>query len=78
MSDLYDAIAKVLSDGSLRDGARIDALAELLDSGPVFEVWPRKTRVEVREVEAYGLKLGLDANDEATRVEFPWGADLDA
>lgn len=75
--DLYESIAAVLSDRSLRGESRIDALAALLDDGPVYEVWPRKTKVEVREIEAYGLKLGLDANDEACRVEFPWGADID-
>lgn len=75
--DLRESIAAVLADRSLRGEARIDALAALLDDDPLFEVWPRKTKVEVREIEAYGLKLGLDANDEACRVEFPWGADTD-
>lgn len=75
--DLYEAIAEVLADRSLKGESRVDALAALLGEGPVYEVWPRKTRVEVRMVEAYGLKLGLDANDEACRVEFPWGADTD-
>lgn len=43
----------------------------------VYEVYPDRTRVEVEHVEAYGLTLGLDANGEACRVNFPYGAYLD-
>ncbi len=77
MSDLQESIAELLADKSLRGEARVIALADLLDAGPVFEVWPLKTRVEVEQVEAYGLTIGLDANGDACRVEFPWGADTD-
>lgn len=44
----------------------------------VYEVYPDRTRVEVERVEAYGLTIGLDANGEACRIEFPYGAYIDA
>lgn len=43
----------------------------------VWEVYPDRTRVEVERVEAYGLTFGIDANGEACRVNFPYGAYLD-
>jgi hypothetical protein len=60
---------------------RAEQVAMLIDlfpepDGPVVdEVWPRQTRCEVERVEAYGLTLGLDANGDACRVEFPYGAE---
>lgn len=31
----------------------------------IFEAYPMHTRVEVEQVEAYGMRLGLDANGDA-------------
>ena len=56
----------------------IVALIEGLDRVDfVWEVYPDRTRVEVEQVKAYGLTLGIDANGEACRVEFGYGAYLD-
>jgi hypothetical protein len=33
-------------------------------------------RVQVEQVEAYGLTIGLDANGNAVTVEFPYGAEV--
>lgn len=33
-------------------------------------------RVEVEEVDAYGLTIGVDANGNAARVYFPHGAEV--
>lgn len=54
---------------------KIREIVKYIESGDEIEIaWPNRTRVEVEQVEAYGLVLGVDANGEACRVEFPWGA----
>jgi hypothetical protein len=73
---MRDDIAEILNDRKLRGDARIDALEALFDP-EIYEAWPHKTRVEVEQVQAYGLELGLDANGEACRVTFPYGAQID-
>jgi len=68
--------------GKTKRDEQVAAIVELIKDGEggfdfVWEVYPDRTHVEVEQVEAYGLTLGIDANGEACRVNFPYGAYLD-
>jgi hypothetical protein len=67
--------------GKTKRDEQVAAIVELIEGEAevdfVWEVYPDRTRVEVEQVEAYGLTLGVDANGEACRVNFPYGAFID-
>lgn len=79
-SDLAARIREALVGKTKRD-EQVAAMVELIEAEReidfVWEVYPDRTRVEVERAEAYGLTFGLDANGEACRVNFPYGAYLD-
>lgn len=54
----------------------IKAILEYFAPGTVTEVEAVGARVQVERVEAYGLRIGLDALGRAVRVEFPDGAEV--
>lgn len=54
----------------------IPAILEYFAVEPVGEVEIIGARVQVEEVEAYGLRIGLDTLGRAVTVEFPDGADV--
>lgn len=71
-----DDIRSIFADNRTNE-ARIRALVEYVDGyAETWSAWPKKARVQVEQVEAYGLVLGVDANGDACRVDFPRGADI--
>lgn len=79
-SELAARIREALSGKAKRD-EQVAAMVAFVEAENavdfVYEVYPDRTRVEVERVEVYGLTLGVDANGEACRVNFPYGAYLD-
>jgi hypothetical protein len=67
--------------GKTKRDEQVEAIVALIEGIDrvdfVYEVYPDRTRVEVEQVEAYGLTLGVDANGEACRVAFGYGAYVD-
>jgi hypothetical protein len=67
--------------GKTKRDEQVAAMVELIEGLDrvdfVWGVYPDRTRVEVERAEAYGLTFGLDANGEACRVNFPYGAFID-
>jgi hypothetical protein len=54
----------------------IDAILEYFALQPASVVEVIGARVGVEEVDAYGLHITLDANGNAERVVFPYGAEV--
>lgn len=79
-AELAATVREVLVGKTKRDD-QVEAIVALIEGIDrvhlVREVYPDKTRVEVERVAAYGMVVGLDANGEACRVEFPYGAYVD-
>ena len=78
--ELVKGVREALVGKTKRDD-QVEAIVAFIEAETgfdfVYEVYPDRTRVEVEQVEAYGLTLGIDANGEACRVNFPYGAHLD-
>lgn len=53
---------------------KIDRILELLDPADVYAVAVHNTHAGIEMVEAYGLKISVDANGYAAEIEFPDGA----
>lgn len=78
-ADLEQEILIILRERMSR-ADRVTALAELIyefGDPVVYGVEPRRTSVQVEQVEVYGLLIGLDANGDACRIDFPYGAEVD-
>lgn len=76
---LADDIADALKGCTKRAdqvAAMVKFIEGCLDLEAVKTAWPHMTYVEVEHVQAYGLEIGLDANGDACRVEFPYGASV--
>lgn len=56
----------------------IDAILRKFTPEVVHEVEVVGARVQIEQVEAYGLSIGLDANGNAVTVGFPYGAEVTA
>ncbi|MEU4164532.1 hypothetical protein [Actinoplanes sp. NPDC026670] len=57
---------------------KIEPIVALLDDTLIYGVAVCRTRVGIETVEAYGLTIVLDANGEATTIDFPYGAEVTA
>lgn len=55
---------------------KIDQILDYFAPEVVAEVEIVGARVQVERVEAYGLRIGLDANGNAVTIEFPYGAEV--
>jgi hypothetical protein len=45
-------------------------------AGPIYDAYPRNTHAGIEAVEAYGLRIDVDANGYASAVHFPDGAEV--
>lgn len=75
--DLAKSVREALV-GLTKRGDQVAAIVKLINSlsdlEDFYEAFPHSTFVEVERVEAYGLEIGLDANGDACRIAFPYGA----
>lgn len=74
MSEHEDVMAIMTQRGLSRE-QRAARIVEYF-AGPVHEVWPRNTHAAIETVQAYGLRIGVDANGHAAEVHFPDGAEF--
>ena len=75
LESLRNDLAEILPKSQHK---KIDRILELVDPGSrtVEAVDVLKSRAGVERVSAYGLIITLDANGDASAVEFPYGAEV--